>query len=467
MEQTAGYRRSAAAVLLPILAFLSVFLTLPSFVWHLKNRNVAACSLIVWIILANIFVFINAIIWPTDDVAHWWSGVGLCDVEVKLAWAISVGACGSLTCIMRNLAKVMDVDRLSMVPSKAQRRRQMIVDVLWCYACPVYIIAVDYVCQAGRYYIFTISGCTPAVDNSWVTIVLIFIWAPILCLAGSYYCVLLVIRLYRYRRQFTQIVSSTNSQLNRSRFLRLFSIAVILLFLFLPVQFYILYVNVSYPHHAYDWNSLHGATWHDIIKVPTGGQVIFDRWIRVASGFLLFFFFGMGRDAMEMYRCWLIHLGLGRVCPSLTQPSTTSSSSSRLGSFSSQAKHLFRKVSFATTTMSSRSSRSNSEVNEIDAAPFTLRHANQTCAPARSASPIPPPPVDPEYWKPLTAVGPPRRSQSLEFSPGHAQSNEKQTTGVSTHVHGGGAKGETNSPILAAGGMRVKTEITQTTSRST
>ncbi|KAI9837382.1 MAG: a-factor receptor [Sclerophora amabilis] len=179
--------RSPAAVILPILALFSIFLSIPPFTWHLKNRNIAACSLIFWITLANVFVFINALIWPTDDVKRWWNGVGLCDVEVKLTFAFSLGAAGSLTCIMKNLAKIMDVDRTVVIPTRAQRRRQVVVDVLWCYAGPIYLIAVDYVVQFARYYIFTISGCTPAVDNSWLTVFLIFIWSPIFCIIGGFY----------------------------------------------------------------------------------------------------------------------------------------------------------------------------------------------------------------------------------------------------------------------------------------
>lgn len=188
MEAAQEYHRSSAAVALPVLAFLSILFTVPPLAWHLKNKNVAACSLIFWVTLANVFVFANALIWPTDDVENWWNGVGLCDIEVKLTWAFSVGACGSLACIMRNLARVMDVDRGSVMSTRAQLKRQALVDLVWCFACPIYVMAVDYVVQFRRYYIFTIAGCTPAVDNSWATVFLIMIWAPILCVVESYYC---------------------------------------------------------------------------------------------------------------------------------------------------------------------------------------------------------------------------------------------------------------------------------------
>ena len=51
--------------------------------------------------------------------------------------------------------------------------------------------------------------------------------------------------------------------------------------------------------------------------VPAFGVVSFDRWIQAGAGFLVFFFFGMGRDAMKGYREGLLMVGLGRVFPSL------------------------------------------------------------------------------------------------------------------------------------------------------
>ncbi len=182
------FRRSPGAVVLPLLAFLAIVLIIPPGVWHARNRNVAACSLLFWITLSNVFVFINALIWPTDDISRWWNGVGLCDIQVKLTWAFSVGAACSLACIMRNLSRVLDVDRSATRSGSASRKRQTIIDLLWCFACPIFVMAVDYIVQSNRYYIFTIAGCTPAIDESWLAIVLVLMWAPLFCVIASYYC---------------------------------------------------------------------------------------------------------------------------------------------------------------------------------------------------------------------------------------------------------------------------------------
>src|SRR5947208_9582469 len=120
---------SFTAISFPTFSFLAILSLLAPFAWHVKHRNVAACSLIFWLFLINLMNFVNALIWPTDDVSRWWSGHGLCDVEAKLRWPAFVGTAGSSACIVRRLAIVMDVDRATVVTTRAQRRRNLIIDL--------------------------------------------------------------------------------------------------------------------------------------------------------------------------------------------------------------------------------------------------------------------------------------------------------------------------------------------------
>ncbi|KAI9748081.1 MAG: a-factor receptor [Lichina confinis] len=361
------YRRSAGAIALPILAIFSIVLVVPPGIWHVKNRNVGACSLLFWITLANLFVFMNALIWPTDNIGSWWRGYGLCDVQVKLTWGFAAGSAGSIACIMRNLARVMDVDRAVVRTTQAQRRRQTIVDLLWCFGCPIYVMSVDYIVQTYRYYIFTVAGCTPAIDSSWLAIVLVIIWGPIFCLLAAFYCVLVIIRLHKYRKQFLQILSASSANLNKSRFMRLFFMSLMLLLVLLPVQFYVLAVNLSYPHRPYSWKAVHSPDWGRVIMIPTGGQVAFDRWIRVSCGFLVFVFFGTGNEAISMYRKWLLALGLGRWFPSLAQSrrrpgySKSTASKSRWSSLGGRAKELFSRAGSQTATTVKSLNRASSD----------------------------------------------------------------------------------------------------------
>lgn len=185
--ESAIYYPSAQAIAIPTLSLLAIFLSIPPLVWHSANRNFPASCLIGWFLLCNIINVVNALIWPTDNVDSWWSGAGLCDVEVKLWVASYVGLPGALLCIFRSLAEVMDSDRGILVPSRAQRLRKLAVEVIFCLGVPALSMIAHFVVQPNRYNIYTISGCTSTFDESWPSMVLDYGWPPVICLlAGGY-----------------------------------------------------------------------------------------------------------------------------------------------------------------------------------------------------------------------------------------------------------------------------------------
>ena len=175
------------AVAVPILALITLIIDVPPFVWHIRNRNLGASSLVFWVVITNLMNFINPLLWPTVDIQHWFHGQVLCDIEIKIMMAANFGVVGSMACIMRNLTKALDTDQAVLSLSKSQRRRQTIIDCLLCFGGSIYVMLVHYIVQPNRYYIFSISGCTSSFDNSWPKLVLVFIWPPIICLLDAYY----------------------------------------------------------------------------------------------------------------------------------------------------------------------------------------------------------------------------------------------------------------------------------------
>lgn len=135
----------------------------------------------------NLCNFINAIIWPTDDVYNWSTGFVLCDIEVKLLLAATFGIPGSLACIMRILARVLNTERTTLVPTRKQRCTESIITAVLCFGGPVYAVAIHYVVQPSRYYIMAITGCTVSLDRSWPTMALVVIWPVVLLLAAAYF----------------------------------------------------------------------------------------------------------------------------------------------------------------------------------------------------------------------------------------------------------------------------------------
>lgn len=186
-DEPSGFPVYPTAIVVPVLSALTIVLDVPPLVWHYRRRNVGACCLVFWILVLNLINIINAILWPTDDMARWWHGAGLCDVEIRLMIGASIALPGALACIMRSLASVMDTKKTVLVLTASQRRRQYVLDLLLCFGCPLYLMLVYYVVQDKRYYIWGIVGCNWSADRSWVGITLVLIWPPLFTLVDAYY----------------------------------------------------------------------------------------------------------------------------------------------------------------------------------------------------------------------------------------------------------------------------------------
>ncbi|KAL2350336.1 a-pheromone receptor PreA [Cryomyces antarcticus] len=338
MYSTNSYYVFPAAIVLGVLSAATIALDILPFVWHFRNRNVAACSLVFWILILNLCSLINVFLWPNDNTESWPDGRGLCDVEAKIFVGSFVALTGALLCIMRSLARVMDTENTVVATTRAQRRRAIVLDLFFCFGLPLYTMIIHYVVQPSRYYLWGISGCSASVDNSWVFIVLIVIPPLLLSLADAYYSGLVIFRLHRYRLHFSRLLAASNT--TKSRFMRLFIMSQILIFAFVPIQVYIFYLNMQLPLLPYSWNEVHSAAaWAQIVMIPSFGTVLFDRWIRVVCGFLVFVFFGVGADAVLMYKSWLLALGCGRIFPSLKREGNGRSSPKHsLGSWGEKAK---------------------------------------------------------------------------------------------------------------------------------
>lgn len=185
----------AASVVLPIFAGLALLLQIPALVWHIRTRNLGASSQIIWISFVLLFFVINPIIWPRDDYWNWWPGYGLCDVESRILLGAYVGLPGSAMCIVRKLLVVLDPDS-NPVPTKAQRRRELVLDLFLCIGFPILIMIVFYVVQANRYTIFTTTGCVWWIERTWASIALVLMWPLVLSIINAYLSGKLLLKYY-------------------------------------------------------------------------------------------------------------------------------------------------------------------------------------------------------------------------------------------------------------------------------
>jgi hypothetical protein len=167
----------ANAIIMPIfIAIAMAVVYLPARDFYAK-RNFAACSMTASVTLLNLYQFLNAIIWNSDDTTDWFSGAGLCDIEVNSRYMLSTALMTSIFCFVKNLAGVFDTGGLYL--TSGMKRKRLIIDVLICWLLPFLQVALHYLVSVGRFSIFPIFGCYDELDGSWPYVVGYLMWFPI------------------------------------------------------------------------------------------------------------------------------------------------------------------------------------------------------------------------------------------------------------------------------------------------
>ncbi|KAF2847309.1 STE3-domain-containing protein [Plenodomus tracheiphilus IPT5] len=334
------------AILLPIFAFPAWLLCIPSLIWHFSQGNIAAGSVVTWIVLNNFTNAVNPLIWPRDNILEWYDGNIWCDIVVRIQVGTIVGIAASTVMVIRKLARIMDTSNIVVSSSRNRRVKEKVWEVVWCWGYPLLMILLFYVVQPIRYFIFGIIGCVSGYDTSWPSIVLSFMWGPITMLVATYYAVLLIYRLYRYRREFSRLISARNT--TKSRFIRLFILCMITVVAYTPYTIWLLVTMCGAIKDPYDWDRIHGPQFNTIMRIPALGQVSIERWIQVATGYVIFFVYGTGADAHNLYKKMLLLVGLGKWFPSLynmnsgsTTPSSFIAARTWGSCMSSKARSIF------------------------------------------------------------------------------------------------------------------------------
>lgn len=162
-----------SAIAFAFFGLLTSALIIPISIWHARHHNVGATSVTLLAILANILNFLNAAIWPHDDVSRWFSGVGYCDIQIKLQAVMQTAFPAALFCILRKLATVLDTRKAKWTTSAARERREFVVDLVICGGLPWLQALFAFVVQPARFFVSGIAGCQTVNDGTWVSALLL------------------------------------------------------------------------------------------------------------------------------------------------------------------------------------------------------------------------------------------------------------------------------------------------------
>jgi hypothetical protein len=96
--------------------------------------------------------------------------------------------------------------------------------------------------------------------------------------------------------------------------------SLIILFVMLPISIYFFVGDVRIEWLSYDWGIIHDPrSWNTVVYLPPQGVRTFDRYIAPVFAVIVFLFFGMGNEAMRIYKMILCWVGLGYCFPRLKE----------------------------------------------------------------------------------------------------------------------------------------------------
>jgi hypothetical protein len=208
-----------------------------------------------------------------------------------------------------------------------------------------------------------------------------------------------LVRLHRYRRNFTSLLAHSNT--NRSRFVRLFAICIVWLAISVPLEIYVISRVAAVKHVPFKWADVHNAAnWSTIDMIPSGGRVDVARYVWLGAAVMVFLIFGFGRDASRNYAKGLRALGLARCLPFLNNDRLAATPratvhAGTMNSVSSKARIMFGRKGSSSPTHSvkswatdSRSSKATDHSMAEPLSPKTMKHLETVQENSRMPTPM-------------------------------------------------------------------------------
>lgn len=122
--------------------------------------------------------------------------------------------------------------------------------------------------------------------------------------------------------------TEASSRAQRTR-RRLYQMALSIITPYVPLQMAFFVINLTRTLGdlaVYDYQAIHSAIdppWRAIIFLPSWMMdfaILNQPWVAIVTTIPIVLFFGMTKEAIDIYRTFLIYLGFGTCLPSLKEP---------------------------------------------------------------------------------------------------------------------------------------------------
>ncbi|PPQ94223.1 hypothetical protein CVT25_006649 [Psilocybe cyanescens] len=290
-------------------AFIGFLMCSIPFPWHLEAWNTGTCLYMAWTGLSCLNQFVNSIIWNRNAIN--WSPTW-CDISSRFIVGSAVAIPAASLCINRRLYHISSVRSVTI--SKAEKRRDVMVDLSIGLGIPLLEMILQYIVQGHRFNIFEDVGCYPFTYNTWPAYILVFCPPVAIGVVSAVYAILSIIQFNKSRSQFNDLLSGHNN-LTSSRYVRLMCLAGIEVLCTVPIGSYALYLNAGHggirpwiswadTHYAFSRVDQFPAVLWRTNRVSES-SIELTRWLVIVCAFIFFGFFGFADEARKNYRSYM------------------------------------------------------------------------------------------------------------------------------------------------------------------
>ncbi|KAM9908208.1 hypothetical protein OXX79_000517 [Metschnikowia pulcherrima] len=299
----------ATGQILAAFSFIALVILVPPLCYHVQNRNIPASSLITWFCIQNLTTFINAVIWSGEDYTQGYDGKVYCDITVRILSGATVGSLCATACIIFNLFMIIAARNHGYLARDSKTK--LIVNILMCWANPLLLMGITVLAQTHRYDVARYYGCSAPWSYTLGSVMLVSVWNVIWIAVACVFAILTIIELARKRKDISDILRCTNSGLNMRKFSRLIILSFLIVLVFSPVTLVSFAADVRAASSVTDEVRMAYSSikWSDIYAYDIGMSNISAKIVPIIFSFITFFLFGLGTEALKMYRSFLVSIG--------------------------------------------------------------------------------------------------------------------------------------------------------------
>lgn len=293
---------------LAALSFISFVLLVPAFAWHCRCKNIPASSLIFWLMFDNLVNFINACIWSGDNFSEVYGGQGYCDVVLKIGSGSSSGKVACISGLAMNLYFVLAAKNVALIDNRSKKK--LAANIIICWFQPIFIMATNYIIQVVRYSITRYRGCINVYDESIATIMLYSVWPLVWSVVGLIFAFMTTFQYFKIRNDVKDILRCTNTGLDIKRFARLLIFSFLVICACFPLAVIYFVSDVRNTSMNFSFAAVHSEGWSTITYWDFGTLFTYTSWITIGLSVITFLLFGIGSDALELYKHFLYKIGV-------------------------------------------------------------------------------------------------------------------------------------------------------------